>query len=99
MTRESKTTNILKVLENHFPKSAAAALKVPVFFTDCFDLGKPYDSTREELTKLSELAHKNEAYDVERMRKCLCLQWREEKERILKVYEEMKSDEVIEVLG
>ena len=33
------------------------------------------------------------------MRLCLCLNWKEEQDRIIKLYEEMRDDEVVSSLG
>jgi hypothetical protein len=39
----------MKVINNNFPSSK---LEMPVFFTDVFDLGKPWDKTRAVATKI-----------------------------------------------
>jgi len=70
-----------------------------VFFTDAFDLGKEHDKTRAEAIKIIEQAVKNRNYDCENMRLCLCLNWKEEQDRIIKLYEEMRDDEVVSSLG
>jgi hypothetical protein len=62
-------------------------------------LGKEHDKTRAEAIKIIEQAIKNRNYDCENMRLCLCLNWKEEQERIVKLYEEMREDEVVSSLG
>jgi hypothetical protein len=76
----------------NFPASRKYGFKVPIFFTDCFDLGKPHDHTREEIRGILRLASDLDNYDVKAMHTCVFLQWKEERDRILAMYKEMTGD-------
>jgi hypothetical protein len=38
------------MINTNFPESTKDGLQVPVFFTDCFDLGREYDTTKNEVS-------------------------------------------------
>ena len=97
MTEESKRDGILKVINNNFPASRQQEL--PVYFTDAFDLGKAWDETRKTAAEIVRKAQENPQYDTQLMRRCTCLNWREQRERILQLHGEMQTDEVISSLG
>lgn len=45
---------------------------MPVFYTDCFDVGKPHDKTMNEIVKVLSLAGENTNYSLENMRFKAC---------------------------
>ena len=59
----SKKEAILFQLKEKF-MYANAQDDLQVFFTDCFDVGKPYDRTVEEVAKMVRLAQDNAYYDT-----------------------------------
>ena len=99
VTKDSKKEAILKVIGDNFHASKKNGLKVPLFFTDCFDLSKPHDHTKSEVVAILRLASNNHNYDVKAMHTCVFLGWKEERDRIKQMYRDMCRDEVISVLG
>ena len=56
---------------------------MPLFFTDCFDLGKPHDQTTDTIRQILQVASQNDNYDVKAMQTCVFLGWKEERDRLI----------------
>jgi len=62
VTKASKYAQIISVLSEKFP--SVLKVKLPMFFVDKLDIGKPYDETRPAARACIELAETNPAYDT-----------------------------------
>ena len=66
---------------------------LPVFFTDCYDLGKIYDNTREEARKIVKLTEEEkEIYEPRRrIKTCFTCSWRDQKDSMFSVYTKLSK--------
>jgi hypothetical protein len=70
-----------------------------VFFTDAFDLDKPYDNTRNSAKKIIKIAQGNPQYDTQEMSDCVCTDWRQRKDKILDILDAFNNDDVLKSIG
>jgi hypothetical protein len=74
------------MIKDKFPESEVEGSPIPVFFTDCFDLGKQWDTTRNEIMNLIAVVQNNNHYDTKFMKKCVCPKWREKRLKLITLY-------------
>lgn len=98
----------MKVIKEYFPNATAMCERgknqghtganrcgFGVFFTDCFDMKKDYDKTKDEARQICRAAKDKEHYDVKKMKKCFSLDWRLMKDRIIQTHLKMRQAEFI----
>jgi hypothetical protein len=73
-------------------------IDVPVFFTDCFDLGKEYDSTSETIKQILSLSKVNKLYQTDLMKACLCQDWLEKRNHLWTLQTKM-FEKITNLLG
>jgi hypothetical protein len=73
----------MKMLKKFFP---SVPENIEIFFVEAFDLGKAYDETRDTARQIVKKAQNMPHYDTRFMRKCLDVDWRYLKDRIITMH-------------